>query len=183
MPKPHRTSRAKGFTLLELVVSISLFALVGTAFVMCLAYAIQNYLTARETTELTQKAHLALTRMYVELAEIQGIDPANSGKIDSTEFYFIDHNGEAGSLILQGREIRLNGNTLVDGLALYSTGQNLFTYQDENDNNWTTGDGFDELYGIGILLRMQGLESGDVSSFNFTVNPRKTTTPDAPKME
>lgn len=183
MSATQRTPKAKGFTLLEMIVSIGLLGLVGMAFVMCLVYATQSYVTARDATALTQKAHLALTRMYVELAEIQGIDSGHAGSIDDSAFYFSDHNGQASSLVLNNGEILLGGNTLVDGLASYSGGQALFTYVDENGSTWTTADGFDDLFEIQVQLRMQGLDGSGTSSFNMTVNPRKTTKPSAPKMD
>ncbi|WP_461208251.1 prepilin-type N-terminal cleavage/methylation domain-containing protein [Desulfocurvus sp. DL9XJH121] len=174
---------APGFTLLEMIAVIVLLGIVSAAFADSLVYGVRNYLSARDATALAQKARLALTRMYVELAEIQGLDPSHSGSIGESAFYYLDHDGQSGSLVLADGEIRMNGQPLVDNVADYGSSE-LFTYLDENDNSWSTSDGFDALYRITVELRLtSAIDSGEASVFTFTVTPRRTTTPDAPKLE
>lgn len=174
---------AAGFTLIELVATMVLTAMVGTAFAMALAYGVNQYAESSRTATLTQKARLALTRMFIELVEIQGVDGAQQGNIDDNAFYYIDHDGNAGSLAKSGTTLVMNGQfTLVDGVGSYSGSQKLFTYLDADGNAWTPSDGFDDLFEIAILLKLSTPDGGDIS-FTHSVNPRKSTIPNAPKME
>lgn len=175
--------RKPGFTLIELIAALVLTSLVATAFVSALVYGVQEYMQSYQTAALGQKARLALTRMHVELAEINNIDQAQANAIDGTHFYYIDHNDQAGSLALSGSTIVMNGQfTLVDELAPFEAGETLFTYSDNNGNAWTPADGFDDLFEIAITLRLESLD-GSSRAFSHTVNPRNSSNLNAPKLQ
>lgn len=173
-------TRRKGFTLIEMIATLVLTALVGTAFVMALVFGVDQYARSSGMAALTQKSRLALTRMYVELAEVQGLDTARQGGIGSSAFYYIDHNGDAGSLALSNGRVIMNGSyTLVDGV---DSDEALFTYHDASGGTWTPGDGFDDLFEIAISLKLT-TPDGSTGIFTHSVNPRRSTIPNAPKME
>ncbi|MBU1001963.1 MAG: prepilin-type N-terminal cleavage/methylation domain-containing protein [Proteobacteria bacterium] len=174
---------AAGFTLIELIAALILTALVGTAFVMALAFGTEQYILSNQTATLAQKSRLTLARMYIELAEIQGLDLAHKNQIDKTNFYYIDHNGNAGSITLSSGTLLMNSQyTLVDGVGTYGSGQALFTYHDGAGNSWTPADGFDDLNEIAIELRLTNPD-GSSSTFVHSVNPRGSRIPNAPQME
>ncbi|BBD08527.1 prepilin-type N-terminal cleavage/methylation domain-containing protein [Desulfovibrio ferrophilus] len=178
-----KKQRKPGFTLIELISALVLTTIVATAFFYALVYGVQQYVQSYQTASLAQKARLALTRMHVELTEIQDIDQAHSGNIDGTHFFYIDHNGQAGSLEISGSTIAMNGQfTLVDDLASFASGETLFTYSDGNGNTWTPADGFDDLYEVTITLRMESLDSNSLA-FTHTVNPRNSSNLNAPKLQ
>jgi len=174
----------KGFTLIEVIVVMVLMGIVGATFVLCLTYGFREYVQAADSVALSQKARLALTKMYAELAEAQGLDTSNTGNIDEDGFYFVDHDGATASLARVGTTIVMNGTyVLVDGLAAYGNDEALFTYSDPDGNTWTPSDGFDDLYEISITLNMEGPADTGTVAFTNTVNPRRSIIPNAPKLE
>ena len=178
-----RTQRTTGFTLLELIVTMVLMGIIGGVFVNSLVYGIEQYEASRRIAGITQKARTALTRMHMELAEMKSLDSAHTGDIDGSGFYFVDHNGNAASFVLSSGRVLMNGShPLVDDLGTYPSGQALFTYEDENGNAWQPSDGFDDLREVNITLLMDTI-TGQPKQFTHSVNPRKTTVPNAPRME
>jgi prepilin-type N-terminal cleavage/methylation domain-containing protein len=76
---------AKGFTLVELVVTIVLVGIIGTFTMFFLYTGLSGYLRAKDTAEGALEAQLALDRISLELRDITDVSAftANS-KIDYT---------------------------------------------------------------------------------------------------
>ena len=178
-----RTGRRSGFTLLELIVVMVLMGIIGATFVNSLVYGIEQYEASRRIAGITQKARTALTRMHMELTEMQGLDASQAANIDDSHFYYVDHDGNQASFVLSSGKVTMNGSyTLVDDLASYGSGQKLFAYEDASGGTWQPSDGFDDLREVDITLLMKTIAGGP-RQFTHSVNPRKTTVPNAPRME
>ena len=67
---------AKGFTLVELIVTIVLVGIIGTFTGLFLYTGMSGYLRARDTAEGALKAQIALDRLSLELRDINYIDLA-----------------------------------------------------------------------------------------------------------
>jgi prepilin-type N-terminal cleavage/methylation domain-containing protein len=65
--------QAKGFTLVELVVTIVLVGIIGTFTMFFLYTGFSGYLKARDTAEGALKAQIALDRISLELRDIKNI--------------------------------------------------------------------------------------------------------------
>jgi prepilin-type N-terminal cleavage/methylation domain-containing protein len=65
--------QAKGFTLVELVVTIVLVGIIGTFTTFFLYTGFSGYLRAKDTAEGALKAQIALDRISLELRDINGI--------------------------------------------------------------------------------------------------------------
>jgi len=176
-------TNAPGFTLIEMIGVILILGLLGMTFSLSLQYGVQEYVAAREATALSQKARLALTRMQVELVEMQDVRTSGGGTVNGSSLAFLDRDGVAMSFELTGNAVTLNGqDILVDGLGTYGAGEALFTYQNAAGTPWTSANSFDSLYKITILLKM-AVDAGGSFDFTLTLSPRKSAPPNAPPLQ
>jgi len=68
----------KGFTLVELIVTIVLVGIIGTFTTLFLYTGLSGYLRARDTAEGALKAQIALDRISLELRDINAISAFNA---------------------------------------------------------------------------------------------------------
>ena len=102
----------KGFTLVELIVTLVLVGIIGTFTTLFMYTGLNGYLMAKDTSEGALKAQIALDRISLELRDIDTIDLVtftNDTRIDYT------------SVTLPGnRQILYNGGVIslgIDGIA------------------------------------------------------------------
>ena len=68
----------KGFTLVELVVTLVLVGIIGTFTTLFMYTGLNGYLRAKDTSEGALKAQIALDRISLELKDIKEISDINS---------------------------------------------------------------------------------------------------------
>jgi prepilin-type N-terminal cleavage/methylation domain-containing protein len=80
-------SAQKGFTLVELIVTLVLVGIIGTFTTLFMYTGLNGYLRAKDTSEGALKAQIALDRISLELRDIDAIDLVtftNDTRIDYT---------------------------------------------------------------------------------------------------
>ena len=76
---------SKGFTLVELIITIVLVGIIGTFTTLFVYTGLNGYLTARDTSEGALKAQITLDRLSMELRDIDSISAFTDGtQIDYT---------------------------------------------------------------------------------------------------
>lgn len=173
--------RAKpGFTLVEIIMAVSLLAMIGALFTGALTYTAQSYVAAAESVEMGQKARLALTRIFVELQEMQDVNDTNRGDIDAGEFHYLDVAGEQAVLRRTGSTITLNGDVLLDAVG----SGDLLTYRNADGNAWDpSADDVQDLFEVEVRVVMDSDYVGRERTFVTTVNPLFTGAARAPRLE
>ena len=68
----------KGFTLVELIVTLVLVGIIGTFTTLFMYTGLNGYLRAKDTSEGALKAQIALDRISLELKDINDISDYNS---------------------------------------------------------------------------------------------------------
>lgn len=157
-----------GFTLIEIIVSLILVAIIATFAGMGLVQTVESYIFSRDTVTLTEKAQLALTRIALELEFLESISEAEndilqyvSSRGDVSQEYQLTRKETTIVLKEEGSTDRL----LIDGLGNYS-GKTFLTYQKEDESGWVATDDISELAFIEmtlILARPDGSEVEYVS--------------------
>lgn len=133
---PPAIKPQKGFTLVELIVTLVLVGIIGTFATLFMYTGLNGYLRAKDTSEGALKAQIALDRISLELKDINDISDYNS---DTN----IDYTTASESLSFARRirydsgndEILLsvagNENVLLDNVQTFSL---TATYNDLNDD-------------------------------------------------
>ncbi len=167
------TTHDRGFTLLEVLLSIAILAALGVLVLSSLTIGAKGFMAARADVETTQRARLALTRMAIDLRRVTTVTAAQP-----TSFSFTNADG-AIVLAQAGSTITLNNNLLIENLASYPQGTNLFTYlRSDGATAWTAADDVEDLYRIVVTLRLNRVKDPVGSTvtevFTATLNPRNT---------
>ena len=173
--------QARGFTLLEIVVSLVLVGILAAIAGMGLVSGIKGYFFTRENAQLTQKAHLAMSRLSRELTALVQVDPANTGSNylvyeKPSGWYALAQIGDT-LKIRPGTVLpdAANGDVLVDRMNP-TNGLTLSYFQDASVQWDPLTDDMALLSMISIDMEMTRQDSG-MGSLRFTtsVRPRNNT--------
>jgi prepilin-type N-terminal cleavage/methylation domain-containing protein len=162
--RPHANKHEKGFTLVELIVTLVLVGMIGTFTTLFMYTGLNGYLRAKDTSEGALKAQIALDRLSLELQDIKSVSDFNADtNVDYTSetlplarrIIYDDGNDEI-SLSVGGIE-----NLLLDGVQDFSMS---VTYKDLNNY----GDNVDEVEAIEVSFAV-----GDIQRlFRTRIFPR-----------
>ena len=152
--KLYTNKHEKGFTLVELIVTLVLVGIIGTFTTLFMYTGLNGYLRAKDTSEGALKAQITLDRISLELRDIDSVSDFN----DDTN---VDYTSET---LSQARRIRYdagNGeillsvggseNLLLDDVQTFSM---TATY---NDLNYY-GDNVNEVEAINVSFTVGGIE-------------------------
>ena len=126
----------KGFTLVELIVTLVLVGIIGTFTTLFMYTGLNGYLKAKDTSEGALKAQIALDRISLELKDINNISEFNS---DTNINYTSETLPGSRKIFLNGDKIELdvdgNPNPLLDTVVSFDlepTYTDLNHYADGN---------------------------------------------------
>lgn len=170
-----------GFTLIELIASLVIFALMFTLAGMGIVMAAKGYIITKESAHMAQKAQLAMARINRELMEITAITAAVDTQPDPYIIY--DHVDGRRAIAKGGNIIKMffnvgsslpafsDGDILIDDVAQFT-----LAYYKSDSTSWVLGtDDIKELSSIGVEIVMNRADSGvGDKTFQTTVRPRNT---------
>ena len=166
----YAARQAKGFTLVELVVTIVLVGIIGTFTTFFLYTGFSGYLRAKDTAEGALKAQIALDRISLELRDINGISAFTANtSIDYTSVTLPGNRQITYNPDPVARTIALsvdgNSNPLLDNVASFTMTP---TYIDLNYYS----DGLNEVQAIDVVFTV-----GEIGrQFNARIFPRNMVT-------
>lgn len=168
----------KGFTLIELIVTLILAGIIVAAVGMGIVHIVQGFLFTKENAAVLQKGQIALSRISLELKRAAGVSNASTATSISFDSY-ADKGGPTPTLVTQ--VIRLNGdkvefvgslgnlNILTDRAAA-GNGLSFRYYERHNDPEANQCDP-KEAKIIVITLRLAAAD-GVIKAFTDRVRPR-----------
>ena len=158
--KPHALGCDAGFTLIEIIFSLVIAAILASIAGVGFLSAINSYAVVRENVSLSQKIQLAATRINRELLELTAI----SGRDDTWPYIVFDSaTGQRRAIAKVNDTIRLydnpvepmvenylqnNGDILTDRVGSFA----LSYFKGGND--WEITDDIRELYAIQFSLNL-----------------------------
>ena len=176
-------NRESGFTLIELIASLVIFALMFTLAGMGIVMAAKGYVITKESAHMAQKAQLAMARINRELMEITTI----AARVDTqpNPYIIYDHIDSRKAIAKDGSTIKMFFNlgaavTLSDlsvgDILIDDVTQFTLTYYKSDSTLWVFGtDDIKELSSVGVEIVMSREDSGvGDKTFQTTVRPRNT---------
>jgi prepilin-type N-terminal cleavage/methylation domain-containing protein len=134
--RPYANKHEKGFTLVELIVTLVLVGIIGTFTTLFMYTGLNGYLRAKDTSEGALKAQIALDRVSLELRDINRVTDFNAdANVDYTSEtlplarrirYDAGAGGDDGKIFLS---VGGNENLLLDIVPTFSMS---VTYKDLN---------------------------------------------------
>ena len=162
MTRPARNE--EGFTLVELLVSIFIFAVLSTSFFLVMLGGTRGSEITREVVSISEEARLGLNRMVRDTREAQRLTAVGPDSytilVDfNRDGDVVDADEEETFEFVDGT-ITLNDEVLVRGVAAIGA-EPVFSFSSNNleDYDGSTGDDPD---GIATLEEVQFVEGADV---------------------
>ena len=114
----HRPQE-KGFTLIEVVVSLVLIGILSAMAGLGLMQITQGYVFSRQNSETVQKVQIAMDRVVKELGAATAINAAPAPTASSLSFTRLP--GPITNIItFSGNTVQINGTTLINNVTAFS---------------------------------------------------------------
>lgn len=160
-------SRQKGFTLIEVIVSLVIIGILSTLASAGIARIIQGYVFSKDNAETALKAQIVFTRLAKEFRSMDGV---SAGTQTSLTYSYIQEGSSITGRTLSWAgaatdPLVLGGNILTDKVNDFEMSFHN-DYSDPGDHTWN---GTEKL--ISITLRLKGA-SDQISSFSTWIRPR-----------
>jgi prepilin-type N-terminal cleavage/methylation domain-containing protein len=136
----------KGFTLVELIVTLVLVGIIGTFTTLFMYTGLNGYLRAKDTSEGALKAQIALDRISLELRDIDRIDTfTDNTTIDYVSVTLLGDRQITYNAVAETISMDVDGNVnlLLDDVQSFTL---TATYADLNNS----GDGNNEVEAIDV---------------------------------
>ena len=174
-----KTNKQKGFTLIEIIVTLVLIGILAAVAGLGIVRATQAYLFTRDVSAISQKAQAAIARLnktFVNISDvnISGGTPSSQAitvTIERDNTYITEtYNFSGTSLTLT---ISGSTNTLLDDLDAGASG---FVYLKNDGSTWTTSSDKKDLSRIQVNLAMNS-SGGKTVGFTGSFVPRNIYRP------
>jgi prepilin-type N-terminal cleavage/methylation domain-containing protein len=121
-------TRPRGFTLIEIIVSLVLLGILASTIFSFMGQAVRGFFIARDAMELTQKAQVALNKMRIELTYLDKTKTVTGTATSLSYTGNLPSGTESNTIAYDagGDRITWNGVTLVN-----EVGGLTFAYYDE----------------------------------------------------
>jgi prepilin-type N-terminal cleavage/methylation domain-containing protein len=185
---------AFGFTLIEAIVVTVIMAILAVGLSQGIVKGVQNYFFANTATQLSQKAQVALARINKELIDatvISSYISSSTSQIDYTRPYSPPSCQQAAGceyliqwntnkVYLQGISPAFGQQVLIDNVSTFT-----LTFTNYAGTVWSveaaTGYTVNDLAQISVNLILT-YGSNQTLTFNTSINPRKGSKINAPKI-
>ncbi len=182
---------AKGFTLVEIILSIILLGVLAGVAGLFLVTGVKGFVLSKQNSVLAQKANLALGRMTKELTvELEEVASLTSSAGNVIGVSFENAAGTRRNLLLTGsgarKSLMLNtGSTAPtssdDEVLIDNVSDFALDFNQADGSAWSAADDLSELSLVGISLTLFANDADtDTRTFTSAANPRNNLTLNGP---
>ena len=169
----NSNAKEKGFTLIEVVVTLLLVGITATLAGMWIVNVANGYVFAKMNADTAQKGQLAMTRLAKELSALQSIPSSPLPSGTSITFYRADISYPSGipvTIAQNGNTVQINVNNSGDNVLTDSVSAFSLAYCDSPNSacqsTWSASSRI-----IEITLTLMGANN-TTSSFTGRATPR-----------
>lgn len=109
-------SNEKGFTLIEMIVSLILIGIISAVAGIGLVQISEGYVFAKRNAETIQKVQIAMTRIVKELGAATAVTTPTATSVSCTR----PPGPVTNAIALSGSGIQINGTTLIDNVTAFN---------------------------------------------------------------
>jgi prepilin-type N-terminal cleavage/methylation domain-containing protein len=161
------TANNPGFTLIEVIVSMTLISIFGAIAGMGLAEIAKGYVFAKQNAETVQKAQIAMTRIVKELAAATSINSTTSTSVSYTRpTSATDLTPVTNSIALSGSTVQITGTVPAFPASVLIDNVTAFTLTPDNAT-------LASIRRIDITLSVTGADNA-ASSFTNSVSVQES---------
>jgi prepilin-type N-terminal cleavage/methylation domain-containing protein len=113
-------SDGKGFTLVEVIVSMVLIGVMAAIAGMGLVVVTRGYVFSKQNADTMLKSQVAMTRIVKELGAIQSTDTISSATNASITYTKDGVAGVSHTISQTGNNLQIDGVTLIDNVTAFS---------------------------------------------------------------
>lgn len=174
------SSSESGFSLVELIASLVIAGILAVALMTIVVTALNGFSLSKRAAGVTQKGNLAMSRIRIELLDVESINLALENKLQYTNSYGtyeLQRLGKTVTLEKMGTN-PIPAKILIDTLAADFSPESFIVYEKASAAAWSTSDDISELFAITITLKFD--DYGNV--IKTSINPRKNGLRNAPRL-
>jgi len=174
-----------GFSLVELIASLTLAGILAVALMTIVVTALNGFSLSRDAAEISQKANMALARIRIELMNATDI----VAPIDKDWVEYDSNDGATYKIIRDSDNNRIiierpsnpfaTAPILVDNISSEYGTDSFFEYKDSTNADWTTSQPLSNLYAIAVKLKFTDYND----MLETTINPRLNTLRNSPRLK
>ena len=180
--KNLRIQKDDGFSLVELIASLTLAGILAVALMTIVVTALNGFSLSRDAAEVSQKANMALARIRIELLNATEISTSYPDYVEYVsndgDNYKINRDSDNNRITLQRTSNPfITAPILVDNISSGYGDDSFLEYKDSTDADWTTSQPISSLYTIAVKLKFTNYNK----MLKTTINPRLNTLRNSPR--
>ncbi len=163
MPVIERYNNQKGFTLIEMIIVITVISIIAGIASMIILEGIKSYQAEVSLSDIHNQGRLAIERMAREIRLIRSATAADISTMTATNIVFNDVNGANIQFSFAGNTISRGGNTLANNVQSLT-----FSYY-QQDGTTAAATAAQVWY---VQISLTTVNRGETLSMRVRVHPR-----------
>ncbi len=185
MKANHKTASSRGFTLIEVIVSLILVGIMASMAGMGIVSATKAFIFTKEAAEISQKTQLAMNRLTKSIANWTSFTTTLGNQLTLTREDKITGGTVTETYSYSGNALSLTVGGVTDVLCDGLTAFNLEYLRSDmgGDSFWSTGQPISNLNMVRVTMTQAGQSGANSGTFTSRVVPANTSRGDVQALQ